>query len=48
MCRETIDAMNNADVWTLAVAFGVVMCFLGAIRERLKRIEEKLDKISGK
>jgi hypothetical protein len=37
--------MNSADVWTLAVAFAVVMCFLEVIRERLKRIEEKIDKL---
>jgi len=37
--------MNSADVWTLAIAFGVLMATLGAIRERLKRIEDKLDKL---
>jgi hypothetical protein len=40
--------MSNADTWTAAIAFGIAMAFLGAIRERLKRIEEKLDKLNGK
>jgi hypothetical protein len=37
--------MSNADLWTLSITFGIVMCFLGAIRERLKRIEDKIDKL---
>ncbi len=34
--------MSNADVWTFSIAFAVVLCFLGAIRDRLKRIEGKI------
>jgi len=37
--------MSNADFCTNAMAFGVLISFLAAIRERLKRIEEKLDKL---
>jgi hypothetical protein len=40
--------MSNADEWFLSMAFGVVTAILWAMRERLKRIEEKLDKMSGK
>lgn len=43
-----MDAMNNADAWTTAIAFGVLVAFLAGIRERLKRIEGKLDKLTGK
>jgi hypothetical protein len=37
--------MSNADMWVICIAFGVVMCFLESIRDRLKRIEDKLDKL---
>jgi hypothetical protein len=37
--------MNSADTWTAAIAFGVLMALILAIRDRLKRIEEKLDKL---
>lgn len=38
--------MNHAADWTVAIAFGVVWSFLVALRDRLKRIEEKLDRLS--
>ena len=37
--------MSNADTWVAAIAFGVLVGFLGMIRARLKRIEEKLDRL---
>jgi len=37
--------MSNADTWVFAIAFGIVVGFLGSIRYRLKRIEEKLEKL---
>ena len=40
--------MSNADEWTGAVAFGIVISLFWFLRERLKRIEEKLDKLNGK
>jgi hypothetical protein len=40
--------MTHADEWFFSIAFGIVTAILWAIRGRLKRIEEKLDKMSDK
>ena len=40
--------MSNADSSFFAIAFSIVTVLVWSLRERLKRIEEKLDKISGK
>ncbi|MGO9338856.1 MAG: hypothetical protein ACLPY1_15265 [Terracidiphilus sp.] len=40
--------MSNADTWIAAIAFGILIAFLGTIRGQLKRIEEKIDKLNGK
>jgi hypothetical protein len=37
--------MSNADTWVFAIAFGIVVSFLVSIHARLKRIEEKLEKL---
>lgn len=37
--------MSNADTWVAAITFGIVVGFLGSIRARLKRIEEKLERL---
>jgi hypothetical protein len=40
--------MSNADGWFFAIAFSVVTLFLHGIRDRLNRIEKKLDKMGDK
>jgi len=37
--------MSSADVWVFSIAFTVITVLLFAVRDRLKRIEEKLDKL---
>lgn len=37
--------MDSGDIGALSVLFGIVMIFLVSIRDRLKRIEEKLDRL---
>jgi hypothetical protein len=40
--------MSNADAWFFVTAFAIVLVVLSFIRGRLKRIEEKIDKMSSK
>jgi hypothetical protein len=40
--------MSTADGLFFVAAFTIVTVLLSSIRDRLKRIEEKLDKLNGK
>ena len=40
--------MTKADEWFFSIAFAIVTALLWALRDRLKRIEEKLDKMGKK
>lgn len=40
--------MSNADLWFFSISFAILTAILLGMRERMKRIEEKLDKMSGK
>jgi hypothetical protein len=37
--------MTNADAWFFSIAFAIVSSLLWAVRDRLKRIEDKIDKL---
>jgi hypothetical protein len=37
--------MSNADAWVGCIAFAVIMAFLHSLHDRLKRIEDKIDKL---
>jgi hypothetical protein len=39
--------MNDAEYWTACICFMVVVLLLLSLRERLKRIERKLDEFAG-
>lgn len=40
--------MSNGEAWFFSISFGIVTLLLFSIRDRVKRIEEKLDKMSHK
>lgn len=40
--------MTNGDEWFFSISFGIMTAIMWAIRVRLKRVEEKLDKLTGK
>ena len=40
--------MTSADAWFFSISFGIIILLLLAIRDRIKRIEEKIDKMSRK
>lgn len=37
--------MNKGQEWFITICFTLVIVFLFGIRDRLKRIEEKIDKV---
>jgi hypothetical protein len=45
---ETMTALSNGDSWWFATCFAIVTALLVAVRDRLKRIEEKLDQVIGR